>query len=119
MGFATLCYGDNPDREIRELGVSVAEQCFVAFALGVFETRRRKRVWGSAIEAEAPALPPARRPPSNRSRRIEPNPAKLAAARTEQITGEQTNGTVALAACARPAAKRTRKPKGGKPKPDA
>jgi hypothetical protein len=98
---------------LRELGMSVAEQCVIAFALGVFETRRRKRVWESAIEAEAPALPPARRSSSKRSRRVEPNPTKLAAARTEQITGEQTNDTVALAACARPSAKRTQKPKGG------
>jgi hypothetical protein len=98
----------------------------VSCAIGLFDERRKCRAWereameaAEAIEAEAPALPPKRRrPPSKRSRRVEPNPTKLAAARTEQITGEQTNGS-ALAACARPAAKRTQKPKGGKLKPDA
>jgi hypothetical protein len=109
MFWCNLVYGNNLNRELCELGVGVAEQCMVAFAVGLFEKRRELRVWESAIEADAPALPsPRRRPPSNRSRRIEPKPTKLAAARTE------TNGTVVLAACARPAAKRTRKPKGGK-----
>jgi hypothetical protein len=112
MFWSNLVYGKYLDRELRELGVGVIEQCLVAFALAVFEGRRKLRIWESAIAAESPTLPSPRRSSSKHRRRVEAKPAKLAAARTEQITGEQTNGT-ALAACARPAAKRTQKPKGG------
>jgi hypothetical protein len=78
--------GQTPS-ELLELGVTVAEQCLVAFALGLFKTRRRARAWEYAIEADAPApaLTPAHRPSSKRRRR-RAEPPKLAAARVRVPT---------------------------------
>jgi hypothetical protein len=87
---------------------------FISGAIGLFEARREMRAWQRDSERELEReAGTSMRPSSKRRRRVEAKPTKLAAARTEQITGEQTNDTVALAACARPAAKRTQKPKGG------
>jgi hypothetical protein len=66
--------------DLRELGVTVAEQCVVAFAIGVFDKRRRLRAWEYAIEVDAPALAPPRP-----RRRRQADPAKLAATRKPSL----------------------------------
>jgi hypothetical protein len=79
FGAAHEMFVTSPDMRVREY--DMGEECYVAFALGVFEQRREDRAWEYVIEADAPTLPPMHQPSSKRRRRNEVKPGKLAAAR--------------------------------------